>query len=87
MKSLPKVSSHPATKRGEILGIDTSSVKHTSLGGKKFWLRIVDLFTKNKWSYFIKQNSDLPETVINLITHLKKTEGISVKVIRCENAG
>ena len=38
----------PSSKKGERLYIDISSIKKRSYGGSKFWVLIVDDFTKMK---------------------------------------
>ena len=58
-KNLPRVADNKATRKGERICLDISSVRHESIGGSKFWVLLVDEFTKFKWSKFLKQKSDL----------------------------
>ena len=45
----------------------------------------MDEATKFKWSFFVKNKSDLTGEVIKLLRQLK-TNGIETKFIRCDNA-
>ena len=68
--------------------IDTSSVKHTSLGGRKYWLLTVDDCTDFCWSFFLKSKDELSDKIIELIKELKNgPEKITVEKIRCDGAG
>ena len=66
--------------------LDISSVKHKSYGGSKFWGLIVDDCTDKAWTVLLKKKSELPRKVVNLIKNLKAL-GMTVKYIRCDNAG
>ena len=46
--NVPQAVSHTATQPAELLFLEISSVNHRSLGGSKFWLLIVDDFTRMK---------------------------------------
>ena len=35
---------------------DISSIRHVSIGGSIFWLKVVDKYSNFKWSFFLKQN-------------------------------
>ena len=72
---------------GERLFIDISSVKGVSIGGSKYWLAIVDDFTDMTWSMFLKQKSEQVNRIIDFIRDLKVKLNLSVKYIRCDNAG
>ena len=48
---------------------------------------IVDDFSNCSFSFFLKQKSDLPDTVLLFIADIKKKLGYTVKFIRCDNAG
>ena len=39
------------------------------------------------WSFFLKAKSETAGVMVNFIKKLKDTEGITVKNIRCDNAG
>ena len=76
-----------ATHCGHILAIDISHMKYPSIGSKRYCLRVVDLFENIKLSYFICKISETSSKVIGLIWHLKATKNMTVKIIRCKNAG
>ena len=56
-------------------------------GGKKHWLLVLDDCTDLAWGYFLKSKSDLNDEILALIKELKPKFGITVKYIRCDNAG
>ena len=70
--NFPQAVSHMATQPAERLFLDISSVNHRSLGGNKFWLLIVDYFTRMKWYLFFKAKSDLSSTVLHFLAKLQR---------------
>jgi Reverse transcriptase (RNA-dependent DNA polymerase) len=81
---------HPtnkATKIGERISMDISSIHQISFGGAKFWLLLQDEFTGYLWSYFLPHKSDLTATVIKWLKLFQKQYNTSVQHIRCDNAG
>lgn len=85
--SVSKAPVARSTVRGERLFIDISSIKHTSLGGSKFWLSVIDDATDMCWSFFLKKKSETSQIIRDFIIDLNKRHGITVKKIRCDNAG
>ena len=77
--------------KSEILGkrifIDLSSPKTGSLGGKHYWLLVVDDFTDMTWSYSFKKKSETADKIISLIKDPTSKHRIVVKIVRCDNAG
>ena len=76
---IPKQAEHNATKKGERISFDISSVKTISQGGNKFWLLIVDEFTNYCWSIFLSQKSDLPEKMIQWYQQCKAKYDFTIK--------
>ena len=66
-KRLKKITSREITDVGELMCSDISHAKSISYGGSKFWLLIVDCFTKMKWSFFIKHKDDQYKIITNFI--------------------
>lgn len=85
-KKINKINTSRATKKGGRLVIDIASVNTKSLGGNNFWLLHIDEFTKMKWSFFLKQKSDLPETVLKFIINEEKND-TKFEIIRCDDSG
>jgi hypothetical protein len=85
--AVTKESDTRSTIPGERLFIDTSSVKAKSFGGSKFWLLVVDDCTDVAWSAFLNKKSDQVERITVLVKELEKKHKITVKYIRCDNAG
>ncbi|MEM7375749.1 MAG: hypothetical protein AAF587_44560, partial [Bacteroidota bacterium] len=84
--------SNPSTQPGQRLYIDLSTpVKERSLfqgtiNWKRYWLLIVDEFTRMKWSRFLTKKSNLPDEMFRFLMKLKG-ENYNVKYIRLDNAG
>ena len=72
---------------GDRISFDISSVQATSQGGNKFWLLIMDEYTKYCWSYFMKHKSDLPNVMMRWLHQFQRAFGRFVKFFRCDNAG
>ena len=85
-KKIGKIAKNNATKKGERIFMDISSINVKSKGGNKFWLLLQDEFTDCIWSFFIKKKSDLTQYVWTWLETCKK-EGIVIQTIRCDNAG
>ena len=85
-QNLNKEATH-SSKKGERLYIDISSIKRRSYGGSKFWVLIVDDFTKMKWSIFLKNKSELTDKVIPFLKTMHEEVKVIIQSIRCDNAG
>ena len=81
IKLVQKLTGSPATHRGHFYALDISHVKKLSIGDMIYWLRVEDLFTKMKWSYFFRDKNETSKKIIGLICHLKATKNIKVKTI------
>ena len=58
-KNLKKVSENKESVVGGRVYFDTSSIRHPSAGGAKFWVLFVDEATGYKRSYFMKKKSEM----------------------------
>ena len=74
----------PSSKKGERLYINISSIKRHSYGGSKFWVLIVDDFTKMKWSLFLKNKSELTDKVLPFLKTMHEEVKVIVQSIRCD---
>jgi hypothetical protein len=86
-KNVAKISTHKATKVGERLYLDISSVDTHTFGGNKYWLLVVDEFSDMCWSYFLNAKSALSKHMILLIKKLNNLNIVEVNYIRCNDAG
>ena len=77
---------NPSKNTGERLSLDISSVKVKSKGRVKYWLLVMDEYTKMKWSFFLKKKSDTMAQILPFLHDLCEKEGKWVKYIRCDNA-
>ena len=86
-KNIPKQVEVKASKAGERIYLDISSMKHRSLGGNKHRVLAVDEATGFKKSFFIKKKSDQVDKLIQWFRDLKVKEGISVQTVQLDNSG
>jgi hypothetical protein len=86
-KQIAKISTTHATKKGERIAMDISSIKSKSFGGNKYWLMIQDEFTSYVWCKLLKAKSELPENMMKFLTSIMKTTDVKVQYIRCDNSG
>ena len=56
-KTVPKTTDIRATRHGERLFLDISYTASVSFGGAKFWVLIVDDFSRYCWSFFVPTKS------------------------------
>ena len=86
-KNVKKMTESVPQEPGELLYMDISSVKQASIGGNKYWLLIVDAFTDVSWSRFLRRKSETKQVILQLLKDLKSKNAVTVKRIRCDNAG
>jgi hypothetical protein len=86
-QKIPKVAFRSATRKGERIYMDISSVQSESFGKSKFWLLLVDEYTNRSWSFFLHAKSDLKNKVIPWILRMQKEFNVKIQTIRCDNAG
>jgi hypothetical protein len=85
--NIPKEATSKATKLGERISFDISSVNVNSHGGNKFWLLIIDEFTSYCWSIFLKRKSDLSQAMMDWTNNFERECGIDIGTFRCDNSG
>ena len=85
-KSVKKSTNTHATKPGERLFVDISSVNATSAGGRRYWGMVVDDYSRFKWSVFLKNKNELASKVMPIIEMIRG-RGYEVEYIRMDNAG
>jgi len=62
-KNVAKSTMTKATDPGEQLCINISSVAHTSFGGSKFWILVLDDKTDMIWSIFVRHKNQLAKEI------------------------
>ena len=85
-KKISKINENKRYIPGERVYTDISYISGTSLGGKNYWVLIVDEATRFKISGFVKHKSDMADFVVNTVKHLKNQE-YKVTFIRCDRSG
>jgi hypothetical protein len=84
--NVPKIGRSLATKKGETISIDISSVNTNIFGKNTFWLLIQDEFTGHIWSKFITKKSQLPQVMLHWIYKTQKEANVKIKTIRLDNS-
>ena len=75
------------TRPGYRIFIDISSFKHTSRGGNRHWLIVVDEFSDCVHSFFLNKKSDQIKILPMWIKGIPKKHRIEIKKIRLDNSG
>jgi len=70
----------------ELLHVDLfGPPSHTSLGGKKYCLVIVDDYSRYTWVYFFKLKSETQETFIDFTKEVQRQHNLPILAIRSDN--
>jgi hypothetical protein len=85
-KAVSKTTSAKATKPGERLFLDTSGPFSPTLNGYKYWIQVVDDFTRYGFCEFNKNKKGMGAFIRKLIEKLRAM-GMETKYLRCDNAG
>ena len=81
-----KTTKTRAEKQGERLFVDIGGPYTGTPRNSKFWLMVVDDFSRKKWSYYLKSKDDIAKPLKTLLDKIKGN-GWPCKYIRCDNAG
>ena len=71
-KNVPKETKTKASRPGERLFLDISSMSSESIGGNNYAVLIVDDFSRFKWCFLLKKREFLTEKVLPFLTNIKK---------------
>ena len=85
-KNIPKKNENTATKPGERMYLDISSIKDERFSGRKHWAMLVDKATKCKHSFILKKKLDQIEMISSWLRGLKDKYKIQGGFC-CDNAG
>jgi hypothetical protein len=85
-KAVPKSTLTKAKLPGERLFLDISGPYSDSLNQNKYWLRIVDDFTRFSWDCFLPKKSGI-HVPLGKLLKMNKMAGRPCKFLRCDNAG
>jgi hypothetical protein len=85
-RAIPKSTMTKAKTPGERLFLDISGRYSDSLNKNKYWLRIVDDYTRYSWDCFLPRKSGIQVPLLKLVV-MNKAAGKPCKYLRCDNAG
>ena len=85
-KNVSKTTHTKAEEPGHRMFIDISGPFTPSIGGAKFWLQIVDDYSKMGFCFFMKSKTEIGQYALKYIQEVKKLSH-KVKFIRCDGAG
>ena len=84
-KNLNKIAGRTAEKFGQVMASDISSIATEALGGRKYWLLVVDQYTSMKWSFFLKTKDEQPQVLLNFVKEI--SQYTKIENWKCDNAG
>jgi transposase InsO family protein len=70
-KAVPKTTASNSNKPEGSLFLDISGPYLEPIGGSKYWLRVVDDYTRYAWDSFLTKKSDLQKLFETLLTKIK----------------
>jgi hypothetical protein len=70
-KAVPKTTANKSNRPGGRLFLDVSGPYLESIGGSKYWLRVVDDYNCYAWDCFLTKKNDLREPFETLLTKLR----------------
>ena len=86
-KNISKATLNRADRPGDRVYMDIRSIKYPSAGGSKFWVIFGTIILILFLELTFKKKSDLALEGIKLINKIKNNFGVTIKTIRCDNAG
>ena len=78
-----KATNTTAATAGERLLIDPSGPYPRSIGGNKYWFKVVDDYLRKNWNYLMKRKSEVPKIIDEDIVEQRK----KITYTRCDNTG
>ncbi len=60
-KCIKKATENKSKRPGERIFIDTSGPFSKTIKGNRYWIKIVDDYSRYSWSIFVKKKSELPD--------------------------
>ena len=84
--AVPKNTTVKATRPGERLFTDISGPYANSVIGSRYWIMVVDDYSRMKWSFFRKNKSDIGKALEGFLV-LVSGLGYTTKYLRCDDAG
>ncbi|KAI2492015.1 PIF1-like helicase [Fragilaria crotonensis] len=85
-KAIPKSTMTKAKTPRERLFLDISGPYSDSLNQNKYWLRIVDDYSRYSWDCFLPRKSGIHVPLLKLVV-MNKAAGKPCRYLRCDNAG
>ena len=73
------------TEPFELIHMDTVTIKNESLYGNKYFISILDDYTRYGWVLFIKSKDEVFENFLNWYKIIKNIFGKSIKYLRTDN--
>ncbi|XP_071704401.1 uncharacterized protein [Rutidosis leptorrhynchoides] len=85
-RDLFPLSDHISTEIGELIHLDVwGPYKVTTREGFRYFLTVVDDFSKSVWVFLLSNKSDTSENIINFVHMFKNQFNKSIKVFRSDN--
>ena len=92
MRAKPHVTSeseHPEDVKGSHFSVDLCSpMSVESAGGKKYFMVLIDRFTRRGFIYFLRGKDDAVNVLTEFLAEIRATLGvITVRIVRSDNGG
>ncbi|GJR99898.1 ribonuclease H-like domain-containing protein [Tanacetum coccineum] len=80
------LSDHKSTKIGQLVHLDVwGPYKITSRDGFRYFLTVVDDYSRAVWTYMLKGKDDVYDSIVNFVNMLSNQFETNVKVFRSDN--
>ncbi|KAL4580545.1 hypothetical protein LXL04_016743 [Taraxacum kok-saghyz] len=80
------LSQHNAKHLGDLIHLDVwGPYRVTSIEGFKYFLTVVDDFTRATWIYLLKSKEEVYDNFVNFSNILKNQFGCNIKIVRSDN--
>ena len=84
-KNLNKTAGRKSKKPGQVFASDISSVATEAIGGRRYWLLVVDQYTSMKWNFFLRTKDEQPKVLTNFVQ--KMSHMVKIERWKFDNAG
>ena len=84
-KNLNRNSRRKSVRPGQVFASDISSVTTEAIGGRRYWLLVIDQYTSMKWSFFLKSKDEQASVLTNFVKDM--LHHVKIERWKFDNAG
>ena len=82
-----RIENHRAKQPLDIICMDLVTMPVESIGGSKYLLTIIDVYTRRIFTYFLKNKSETYAKFLDFKARREKETGLKLKIVRTDNGG